>query len=239
MTDYLQFVAEKFNIYQPVLPIIGSGLRKSSSHRIIDIGSGSGGGIVSIYRHLKEEFEDLEIILTDLYPNVQAFKEISKQTNGQVGYIDTPIDATSVPTDLVGFRLQLLSFHHFEPETAQRILQDAVNANAVIGIFEAHERKSVYLISMLFSPLMVLIFTPFIKPFKLSRLLFTYLIPIIPVCVLWDGLVSVLRTYTTAEMGNMIEQIDQGKYVWEMGKVPEGSTNGILYFLGYRQQSES
>ncbi len=236
MTDYLQFVADKFDIYKPAIPILKKGLEKSNSDQIVDIGSGSGGGILNIYHHLQEENEDLKITLTDLHPNISAFKAISKQTNGQIEFVETPVDATNVPTHLTGLRLQLLSFHHFEPQIAQQILKNAVDANASIIILEAHERKWANMLSMLFSPLMVLLFTPFIKPFKLSRMLFTYLIPIIPLFVLWDGMVSILRTYTIEELNQMSALIDQGAYVWEIGKVPENGVIGILYLLGYPHQ---
>lgn len=239
MTDYLQFVANKLDIYKSIIPVLQHGLKESNTQRIIDIGSGSGGGIISIYRHLEKEEEDLEIILTDLYPNISAFKKITEHTNGQISYVDTPVDATNIPAHLTGLRLQLLSFHHFTPEAAKQILQNAVEANAVIAILEAHERKWGYLISMLFSPLMVLIFTPFIRPFKLSRLLFTYLLPVIPLFVLWDGLVSILRTYTIEEMTNMSRAIDDGKYIWQIGKAPQAELSGILYLLGYPKKQPS
>ncbi|MCP5098221.1 MAG: hypothetical protein GY943_21950 [Chloroflexi bacterium] len=233
MTDYLQFVADKFDIYKPIIHNLKKGLKQSNTQRIIDIGSGSGGGIVNIYNHLQAEFAELEITLTDLYPNLSAFQAIAAQTNGKINYWELPVDATDVPADLNGFRLQLLSFHHFKPEMAQRILQNAAENRAAIGILEAHERKWPYIITMLFSPLMVLLFTPFIKPFKLSRLVFTYLIPVIPLFVLWDGLVSILRTYTVAELRQMTDQIDPEDYTWEIGRLPENGAAGVSYLLGY------
>jgi hypothetical protein len=36
--------------------------------------------------------------------------------------------------------------------------------------------------------------TPWIRPFRWSRLLWTYVVPIIPAVLLFDGIVSCLRT---------------------------------------------
>ena len=86
---------------------------------------------------------------------------------------------------------------------------------------------------MLFSPLTVLIMTPFIRPFRLGRIVFTYLIPIVPLIVLWDGLVSSLRTYSVAEMKAMVAKLDNAdSFEWEIERVKSGPAH-ILYLLGY------
>ncbi len=60
---------------------------------------------------------------------------------------------------------------------------------------------------MFLSPIAVLLMTPFIKPFKVDRIIFTYLIPILPLLTLWDGVISVLRTHTVAELKQMIFEL--------------------------------
>ena len=42
----------------------------------------------------------------------------------------------------------------------------------------------------------VLLVTPLIRPFTLSRILWTYLLPLVPLTCWWDGIVSQLRAYT-------------------------------------------
>ena len=86
---------------------------------------------------------------------------------------------------------------------------------------------------MLFTPLMALFLTPKIKPFKWSRLFFTYLIPVIPLVIGFDGIVSVLRTYTAAELLEMTK-ITGENYLWESGiKQDEKSPIPIVYLIGY------
>ncbi len=89
-----------------------------------------------------------------------------------------------------------LSFHHFKPDEAMSILQNAVDSTLPIAIFEGQERNLSHFIKFLFSPINVLLITPFIRPFKFARILFTYFILIVPIFVFWDGNVSVLRTYS-------------------------------------------
>ena len=88
-------------------------------------------------------------------------------------------------------------------------------------------------LGVLFSPITVLLLTPLARPFSMIRLLFTYIIPLIPFFVLWDGVVSVLRTYSISEMEQMTVSLNnQDSYEWEMGKVIKGPGQ-VLYLLGY------
>ncbi|GAA3589928.1 hypothetical protein Q4Q39_14995 [Flavivirga amylovorans] len=233
-TDFLQFLSNKTKMYTSIIPIIKKGLEKSKTNQIIDLGSGGGGGLIWLNSELKKDIPDLEITLTDFYPNIPAFQFTKKQANN-FKYIEKPIDARDVPTDLKGLRTQFLSLHHFKPNDAKQILQNAINSNNAIAIFEAQERSFPSLLAMLFSPLSVLFTTPFIKPFKIGRIVFTYLIPIVPLFVLWDGIVSSLRTYSIKEMNNLVENLEGTEtYDWEIDKVKSGP-GVVLYLLGTKK----
>lgn len=194
-TDFLQFISNKADFYQAVVPIIKKGIEESGSETVIDLASGGGGGWQRLSQHLKPSFPNLKIVLTDYFPNISAFQEMQKR-DAVFQYETQSVNALDVPPTLKGFRTQFLSFHHFKEAEALQILQNAVNNKVPIGIFEGQERTIGNLIKNLFSPIFILLSTPFIRPFKLSRILFTYFIPIVPLFVMWDGVVSVLRTYT-------------------------------------------
>ncbi|MHA7832094.1 MAG: hypothetical protein ACX93O_13440 [Flagellimonas sp.] len=235
MTDFLQFISNKAKIYKPIVPIIEKGLILSGTNKIIDLGSGGGGGIVWLNQELIKNTKDLKIVLTDLYPNLSAFKHTQSQADN-FEYMEEPVDARNVPSELRGLRTQFLSFHHFKPNDAKQILQNAINSGNSIAIFESQERSFASIFAMLLSPLSVLLTTPFIKPFKLGRLLFTYIIPIVPILVLWDGIVSSLRTYSVKEMKELVNSLKDSKtYNWEINKVKNG-VNVILYLLGTKKK---
>ncbi len=233
ITDYLQFASNRMDLYKNIIPIIKKGITKSGTGRIIDICSGGGGGILKINEKLKEEKVESTIILTDKFPNVSAFKKTAADSDGNIGYIETPVDAVNVPESLKGLRTQFVSFHHFNPENAKRILENAARSNSPIGIFEATERTWSNFLAMLFTPIVVMLAVPFIRPFKWSRIFFTYIIPAIPIFTMWDGLVSVLRTYSVKELEEMTEKIDVANYEWEIGRVNVKGALNVLYLLGY------
>lgn len=235
MTDFLQYLSNKAKIYKPIIPIIKKGLNKSGTNQIIDLGSGGGGGLIWLNSELKKDIPNLKIVLTDLYPNIPAFK-LTKEKADNFKFIDKPIDAKNVPIELKGLRTQFLSLHHFKPTEATQILQNSIDTNSSIAIFEGQERSLPSMIAMLFSPLSVLLTTPFIRPFKIGRIIFTYLIPIVPFFVLWDGIVSSLRTYSVKEMNGLVENLKgTKKYDWEINKVKSGPSV-VLYLLGTKKE---
>lgn len=233
MTDFLQFVTNKFDMFKGSVPIIKKGIEKSGGAQVIDLASGGGGAWLALVKHLKEAFPDLKIKLTDYYPNHTAFEKMVADGKGHFEFEKQSVNALDVPAGLKGMRTQFLSFHHFTPEQAQQILQNAVDNQSVIGIFEGQQRSVAHFIQFFFSPINVLLMTPFIRPFSIGRIIFTYLIPVVPLFVWWDGLVSVLRTYSVKEMEEMTQQLKNGdSFEWEIGKVKSGPVSN-LYLLGY------
>ena len=180
MTDFLQFITNKTKLFEPVIPILEKGISESNGNQIIDLGSGGGGGLLWISKELQKSKPDLQITMTDLYPNIPAFK-FTKQQGENFEYIGDSVDARNVPGKLKGLRTQFLSLHHFKPKDAKKILQNAVDSHQNIAIFEGQERSLASVFAMIFSPITVLLVTPFIKPFSFGRLFFTYLIPLVPI----------------------------------------------------------
>jgi len=236
-TDFLQFVANKFDFYKGVIPILKKGIDKSNSNTIIDLASGGGGGWIRLSEHLTEEMPKVKVHLSDYYPNISAFEATVKKKPSFFSFEKDSVNALNVPAHLKGLRTQFLSFHHFKPIDAKQILQNAIDSNAPIAIFEAQKRDIIHFIKFLFSPINVLITTPFIKPFSFGRIFFTYLLPIVPVFVFWDGLVSVLRTYSKKEMEEMIESLNNHElFDWEVDEKKEKGFT-ILYLLGTPKKS--
>lgn len=228
MTDYLQFAERVGNIYHSTADLIRLGLEGSGATRVLDLCSGGSGPWLRLY----EQFPDVEIRLTDLYPNAAAFQHAAEQTNGRIGYIAEPVDATDVPAELTGFRTMFTGFHHFRPADARRVLEDSVQKGQGIGIFEITERKPGAIAAMCLTPLMVLALVPFIRPFKVSRLLWTYLVPLMPILTPVDGIVSCLRTYSVPELEDLVRSLDT--FEWHVGARKEGNAPARLtYLVGY------
>ena len=233
MTDYLRFVSSQFNLFGGALPILSDLLQRTGHSQIVDIASGGGGPWLSLIPKLEDSVPDLRIRLTDYFPNQSGLQKIKSAFPETVEIELRCIDAKAVPSDLSGLRTQFLSLHHFNPDEVKDILRNAIAAREPIALFEAQQRDVEHCIRFALSPLFVLLFTPFVRPFRILRLVFTYLIPLIPLFVFWDGIVSVLRTYTVTEMLEMASAADeQQRYEWKAEVVNSGQIK-LPYLTGW------
>ena len=229
ITEYLQFML----IHGPFsrLPELLARVGEEGDEGIVDLCSGSGGPWPRYVEEGGDTLADVDVVLTDLHPNVDAYARIEEETGGRVRGHEQPVDAADVPDDLDGPRTIINGLHQFPPEAAQAILADAVEDGAAIGVFEIMDRRFVTLLTTLFVPLFVLLATPFVRPFRLGRLFWTYLIPIMPLMIFWDGLVSALRTYSPEDLKGFVEEWDS--YEWDIGTVPaDQPPSRITYLIG-------
>lgn len=84
--------------------------------------------------------EPYTAVLTDLYPNVPAWKQLVQRSGGLIGFEARPVDALAPPPGLSGLRTMFLSFHHFQPAHARAIIADAVRQGQPLAIFELTSR---------------------------------------------------------------------------------------------------
>ncbi len=230
-TDYLRFIERRLRLHLHALPVLSRAIDETGATRVVDLCSGGAGPVPELVRELRKDGIDVHFTLTDLYPNVAAFTEARRQSDGRIDFIDTPVDARQVPAELEGLRTFFNSFHHFDPEDALAILEDAAESGQPIAILEFPERSLLMALPLLLTPLFIWMATPFIRPVTWQRLLFTYLIPVVPLLCVWDGVVSQLRAYHSEELKALADQTGTSDFVWEAGIHRAPSVPGKLTFL--------
>lgn len=235
ITDNLQFALNLLNLYTPIVSRLERALTRAKTQRIVDLCSGGGGPWLRLSRSLQEvENGPVEICLTDKYPNMEAFERVRGASENRINFHREPVDAMQPPKELEGFRTLFSSFHHFEPEQARAILKDAVKDRRGIGIFEMTARTPLAVLFMVLAPIITLLFTPFIRPFRWSRLVWTYLVPVAPVFAMFDGIVSCLRTYSASELTELTSGLQDCGYTWEIGEEKAAlSAVPVTYLVGY------
>jgi hypothetical protein len=239
ITDALQFVFGAARVYEPVAPRLAEAADACNASRFVDLCSGAGGPWISLHRALAPGMRCRpEIVLTDKFPNLGAFEDARKISGGALDYSADPIDAAGIPAPLIGFRTIFSSFHHFEPEEAAAILREAVEQRQGIGIFEAARRTPAAALGALLMPVAALLLVPFMRPFRFSRLVWTYLIPVIPFVLLFDGVLSCLRAYSPDELAALASRCHASDYAWSAGVLP-GPLIPVAYLLGYPRATEA
>jgi hypothetical protein len=216
LTDVLMFYWNYLVPLNRVVQLLKSPLKSMKTNKIVDLCSGGGGPWLRLSKVFQKNGIPVNIILTDLYPNKAAFSYVNKKSQGFINYYPEPVNAANVPKNLNGFRTIFGAFHHFPPESAKAILEDCIQKKQGIAIFEFTDRNIVSILCCLLSPASIWLFTPFIRPFKISRLFFTYIVPLIPLVTFFDGIVSCIRTYTAKELSELVA--NNKDYIWETGK---------------------
>ncbi|MBN1801951.1 MAG: hypothetical protein JW891_10620 [Candidatus Lokiarchaeota archaeon] len=231
LSKYLGYLQKKMEIYDPIVPKIVHLLKTTSSNTIIDMCSGSFGE--HIYQKLSEIDDSIIVKLTDKFPEPDIIEHINR-SNSKLSYESKPLDAMNMPRSLKGLRTMFTAFHHFPPFKARKILQDAVDSNQPIAIFEMSELNMKGFVATLFSPFITMaLVRKFAREFKLGwkAYVFTWILPAFQAIVLWDGLVSALRTYSVHQMRKLVDSINGSNYYWEIQRISKSMP--VIYLAGY------
>ncbi|MEQ1572407.1 MAG: histidine kinase dimerization/phospho-acceptor domain-containing protein, partial [Myxococcota bacterium] len=164
----------------------------------------------------KMEFETLDFNLRALIEDLGdilaprrewtagALAELARRAGGRVTFTATPVDATRVPPDLLGLRTMVNAFHHLPPEAARAVLQDAVDQRRPLAVIEVVSRTPAMFLAVMAAPLTFALTLPLQRPVRPSHWLLTYVVPVLPAFVWWDGVVSWLRIYHPHELGALV-----------------------------------
>ena len=238
MQDHLAFMGNlSASAYQDFAVKLKDAMATLGETQLLDMCSGGGGPVRMILRLLNEHGLRATARLSDLYPNNIAYQHLAKETAGLVQGVSLPVDATNVPQELSGFRLIANGFHHFPPQAARQLLADAVAKQRGIAVVEMVSRSGLAFMGIGMGFVLVFLAAPFIRPFRFSRLIFTYLIPAVPLFLLWDGMVSCLRAYSPEELTELVASLDSSEYQWDIGEIHFGP--GVAtYAIGVPNKSQ-
>jgi hypothetical protein len=238
MTRYIAALHGLMGTPVTLAEVLDKSLQKNKKDKILDMCSGSGGPMLATQKILQEEYgyADLTLTLSDLYPNTIAAQKINQVEGNQVSYLTTPVDVTKVDTKQDALRTMICSLHHMKPATVEAILKDAQENNQPFCAYEISDNSAPFILwwtAIPFSFIMVFFLTPLVRPMTWQQIVFTYLIPIIPLCIAWDGAVSNARTYTLSDLDEILVKLPATTtYTWERATIA-GKGGRKIYLLGH------
>jgi hypothetical protein len=206
--DFLSLLALKFNLYQPVKKILFDILDSQNTKDWTDACSGSGGPVQSLAgKH--------PVLLTDLYP---SFARLQLPANLQ--YLAEPVDITKNLPPGNGLITLFNSFHHFTPEQQSHLINQCSEANRSLIAVEVLQPGLRSFVSVVFTTTIGhWLLVPFMKPFSLKRLFFTYLVPLHTLSVLYDGIVSVFKSKSSRYFEAFAKRHTTGNYRVDFVKI--------------------
>jgi hypothetical protein len=190
--------------------------------------------MIPVQRQLELLGISVPAVLTDKYPDPAVAAGLAERCGNALSVSLQPVDAMALPAQFTGCRTLFNSFHHFRPAEARRIVEDAYRCSQPIGIFEITERTLPrLLLSFPASFLGVFLLLSRMRPRLRAWWIFTWILPVIPLLVAWDGFVSHLRTYTPAEIRRLTNGLTSETYRWETGRIaaPRGGVE-ITFLIG-------
>lgn len=231
-TDVLDFVFARMGFYRPLVSELIALMESTGMRRLVDLGSGGGGGALQMVSMLREAgHRDLELVLTDRFPSATAAERVRALGDPSVRWHPEPVDAFHVPPGLPeGIRTMYSALHHFRPESVQRLIQAAVDDRVPLAFFDVAvppvmRKVPGAIVPLLAVPNMLGLFAaslctvPFVRPWSASRLLLTYAVPAIPMLFAWDGMVSGLRAYTPEELLELARSVRGSEgYAWKAAR---------------------
>lgn len=194
--------------------------------------------------------DGVHFVLTDIAPHLDAWEKSAKKSDN-LHFVPSSVDAANAPRNILQFvlddrspkkkvfRLFSLAFHHFDDAMAAKILINSIDTSDGFGIFELQKRTLSSLLTVtLMWPLLLLI-SPLYFWRSPGHLFFTYVIPIIPFVVVFDGWVSSLRTRNAEEILDILgQQCDVSG--WQFGHGNECHTYPIgemTWFIGVKKST--
>jgi hypothetical protein len=232
VTDAMQSVWDFANSYKAVLGRLLEAMEGAEAREVLDLCSGGGGPWPRLAREPElQRIPGVSVRLTDKYPNRLASERV-EATSSLLRFEPSPVDATRIPHHLQGFRTFFSSFHHFGPETAHRLLRDAVEHREGVGIFELPRRSVRTILLICCIPPLCWLLAPTIRPFRWSRLFWIYVIPVVPFVLFYDGVVSCFRAYSHEELEGLVAPLTTPEYEWQIGE-ERSEFLPVTYLLGY------
>ncbi len=175
----------------------------SGQAEVLDLGSGTAVHLEPVFRAPGAKLP--RIVVSDIYPNVSYFAELSERFGKErIAFHPEPLsflDSLKTPYRAVSM---CTAFHHLSEPDAAKLVASVAESRRSLLILELNARSvSQFLLTFLAVPL--LFAAPFFAKKKHPlKFVFGCFIPIVPVIVLFDGLVSSLRAYTEADIRAMI-----------------------------------
>jgi len=220
LTSFLRFMAAKTGQAAKVAPVVAEVIERHQATRVVDLCAGGGGPTPAVIEALSKRGLNVDVTLTDLHPNLTAFRQMQAESGGKVRFSETPVDATAVPAELTGVRTVFNAFHHFPPALAKQILSAARRDRQPIVVVELVGRTVPMAVGIVGAPISELFVTPFLRPLHWTSILFTYLVPVLPLVTWHDGVVSCLRVYSPTELEALVKDEQSPDWKWSTRTVP-------------------
>jgi len=176
---------------------------------LLELAAGSGKAATLWAEELALRGSTADVVLTDLQPNVPAWRRLSNMSAGRVTFAEESVDATRVPDHLGRegtLRMIHLALHHFPPALVRKILADVVRSGGALLVGDcAPSAQNLVMLNVVGAATQ----GPVLQNRPWHHAL------IMPFVGTHDGVVSVLRSYSPEDLEELAVGIPGSeRYEW-------------------------
>ena len=221
--EFIGAVAVWTKLYKPLATVLEQIINKNKIAALHDVCSGSGISAVYIHSQLAQK---IPLLLTDKYPYT-AFNN-----KPPVVYSLHTVDVIKLQPVQNTCYTMYNTFHHFTIAQQKEIIQKMLDNSTSFLFAEILEPGVINIAKIFFTTTIVqLLAAPFVKPFSLSRLFFTYIIPVNLFTITYDGIISVLKSKTVKQYRELVKGISGQSFVITVNKINNIAGN-VIYIKG-------
>jgi len=215
--EYVGWISVQLNLYRPVL----NEIIKFPSKQWIDLASGSGWPACYLQNNASPQ---IHYTLSDLYPD-----SVSNEVKKHVEVEPESLDLNKFLPQY-GKQYSLFNaFHHFPLAQQKLLIKKMKEARASCIIAEVLEPSLLSFIQVTLAALILQPLTSWaIRPFSVTRMITTYLIPIQLFTVAWDGWLSVFKSKTAKQYKELVCEFADHQYSIQVKRIQQLQGNLIV-----------
>lgn len=209
LRKYLVFFYKLFGYYKLWVPCFTRFLEQTAQKTYMECCSGAGDPLPLIVGQTENQTTaNKKFLLSDIQPHSQFTEHFNNNEDSPFHYIESSIDITLEQNNHPHPKIFINSFHHLTPEQVDNLLINNLKNGYSLLILEYVRKTPMGYLSMLISPLIIALTLPFVvSPRHLPVMaLFTYLLPLFPLMLLWDGIISCAHEYNGHDLEKIVEK---------------------------------
>jgi len=206
--DFLGGVSKITGLYRPCSEL----LQSFNAEKIVDLASGNGQSTQTVL----SELDNVVVDYTDKFPPQSRLKI------NRLDLLNDPLPDADLFTMFNGM-------HHFKEADISALVERIPIRSCFLFIEPIGPRLGSFVkvsLSTLFLPFFLV---PFLKPFRWDRLFITYLLPLGPLICFYDGVISVLKSYSINELRSLASELSTKERAIKAGRVRSFFTS--FYYL--------
>jgi hypothetical protein len=208
LLDVLEYCNRDFRpYYREIADEISRIARERELTTVVEFGA----GYAPLTRELAAmDGNELTLIPCDLYPEPSPWDQLREEFGSCIRPVYEPVDAT-IRHDWPQRTAVVLcaTLHHIPPGIRRTALEALHDSSDCVLVFEPVRKTPFSMFLVLFALIPALLTPAFrmTRPGRLRRVLFCWLLPIVPLMFVWDGLISCLRQWSNEEWANFTSSL--------------------------------